>query len=106
MLGANLRFLAETFTDIESLRDLLLVPALSEHESGAPVAITTASKEPKSDAAETEGELTAAGSCTFAPSSSSPSRSGTPVPVPANKGEVTVSHNVSSFVPQGAMRCA
>lgn len=46
--------------DGKYIRDLLLTLALSEHESGAPVAITIASKEPKSDAAKSEGELTAA----------------------------------------------
>lgn len=46
--------------DGKYIRDMLLTLALSEHESGAPVAITIASKEPKSEAAKTEGELTAA----------------------------------------------
>jgi Domain of unknown function (DUF4338)/DDE_Tnp_1-associated len=46
--------------DGKYIRDLLLTLALSEHESGAPVAITIASKEPKSEASKTEGELTAA----------------------------------------------
>ena len=46
--------------DGKYIRDLLLTLSLSEHESGAPVAITIASKEPKSDASKTEGELTAA----------------------------------------------
>jgi hypothetical protein len=41
-------------------RDLLLTLGLSEHESGAPVAITIASKQPKSEASKTEGEITAA----------------------------------------------
>ena len=40
--------------------DLLLTLSLSEHESGAPVAVTIASKEPKSETSKTEGELTAA----------------------------------------------
>jgi hypothetical protein len=34
--------------------------AFSEHESGAPVAMTIASREPKTDKAGTEGEITAA----------------------------------------------
>jgi hypothetical protein len=38
----------------------MLTLSLSEHESGTPVAITIASKEPKSEASKTEGELTAA----------------------------------------------
>jgi len=46
--------------DGKYIRDLLLTLALSEHESGAPVAVTIASKEPKSDASKTEGEITAA----------------------------------------------
>ena len=46
--------------DGKYIRDLLLTLSLSEHESGAPVAVTIASKEPKSDASKTEGELTAA----------------------------------------------
>lgn len=46
--------------DGKYVRDLVLTVALSEHESGAPVAITIASKEPKSEKAKTEGELTAA----------------------------------------------
>jgi hypothetical protein len=46
--------------DGKYIRDLMLTLALSEHESGAPVAITIASKEPKSEASKTEGELTAA----------------------------------------------
>jgi hypothetical protein len=46
--------------DGKTIRDLLLTLSLSEHESGAPVAITIASKEPKSDASKTEGEITAA----------------------------------------------
>jgi hypothetical protein len=46
--------------DGKYIRDLLLTLALSEHESGAPVAITIASKEPKSEASKTEGEITAA----------------------------------------------
>ena len=46
--------------DGKYIRDLLLTLALSEHESGAPVAITIASKQPKSEASKTDGELTAA----------------------------------------------
>lgn len=46
--------------DGKYIRDLLLTLALSEHESGAPVATTIASKEPKSEASKTEGEITAA----------------------------------------------
>jgi hypothetical protein len=46
--------------DGKYIRDLLLTLALSEHESGAPVAVTIASKAPKSEASKTEGELTAA----------------------------------------------
>lgn len=36
------------------IHDLMLTLSLSEHESGAPVAITIASKEPKSEASKTE----------------------------------------------------
>lgn len=46
--------------DGKYIRDLLLTLAFSEHESGAPVALTIASKEPKSEEAKTEGEITAA----------------------------------------------
>jgi len=46
--------------DGKYISDLLLTLGLSEHESGAPVAVTIASKEPKSEASKTEGELTAA----------------------------------------------
>lgn len=46
--------------DGKYIRDLLLTLALSEHESGAPVAITIASKEPKSETSKTEGEIIAA----------------------------------------------
>jgi len=46
--------------DGKYIRDLLLTLALSEHESGTPVAVTIASKEPKSEASKTEGEITAA----------------------------------------------
>ncbi len=46
--------------DGKYIRDLLLTLALSEHETGAPVAVTIASKEPKSEASKTEGEITAA----------------------------------------------
>lgn len=46
--------------DGKYVRDTVLTLALSEHESGAPVAVTIASKEPKSEEAKTEGELTAA----------------------------------------------
>ncbi len=46
--------------DGKYVRDLILTLALSEHESGAPVAVTIASKEPKSEASKTEGEITAA----------------------------------------------
>ena len=42
------------------MRDLVLTLALSEHESGAPVVMTIASKEPKTQKAKIEGELTAA----------------------------------------------
>ena len=45
--------------DGKYVRDLVLTLALSEHESGAPVAMTIASKEPKTEKAKTEGELTA-----------------------------------------------
>jgi hypothetical protein len=49
--------------DGKYIRDLLLTLSLSEHESGAPVAVTIASKEPKSDASKTEAErIAAAGS--------------------------------------------
>ena len=46
--------------DGKYIRDLILTLALSEHETGAPVAVTIASKEPKSEASKTEGEITAA----------------------------------------------
>lgn len=46
--------------DGKYIRDLLLTLGLSEHDSGAPVAVTIASKAPKSEASKTEGELTAA----------------------------------------------
>ena len=46
--------------DGKYIRDLLLTLALSEHESGAPVAVTIASKKPKCEKSKTEGELTAA----------------------------------------------
>jgi len=46
--------------DGKYVRELVLTLALSEHESGAPVAMTLASKEPKTEKAKTEGELTAA----------------------------------------------
>ena len=46
--------------DGKYIRDLMLTLSLSEHESGTPVAITIASKEPKSETSKTEGELTAA----------------------------------------------
>jgi hypothetical protein len=46
--------------DGKYVRDLVLPLALSEHESGAPTAMTIASGEPKSERAKTEGELTAA----------------------------------------------
>jgi len=46
--------------DGKYVRDLVLTLALSEHETGAPVAVTIASKEPKTEKAKTEGELTAA----------------------------------------------
>ena len=46
--------------DGKYVRDLVLTLALSEHETGAPVAVTIASKEPKSRASKTEGEITAA----------------------------------------------
>ena len=46
--------------DGKYVRDLVLTLALSEHESGAPVAMTIASKAPKCEASKTEGELTAA----------------------------------------------
>jgi hypothetical protein len=46
--------------DGKYIRDLVLTLALSEHDTGAPVAVTIASKEPKSEAAKTEGEITAA----------------------------------------------
>jgi len=46
--------------DGKYIRDLMLTLSLSEHESGAPVAVTIASKEPKSEASKTEGEITAA----------------------------------------------
>jgi hypothetical protein len=46
--------------DGKYIRDRILTLALSEHETGAPVAVTIASKEPKCEASKTEGELTAA----------------------------------------------
>lgn len=46
--------------DGKYVRDLVLTLAFSEHETGAPVAMTIASKEPKTESAKTEGELTAA----------------------------------------------
>jgi hypothetical protein len=46
--------------DGKYIRDLILTLALSEHETGAPVAVTIASKQPKSEASKTEGEITAA----------------------------------------------
>lgn len=46
--------------DGKYVRDTVLTLALSEHESGAPVHITIASKAPKSAESKTEGELTAA----------------------------------------------
>ena len=46
--------------DGKYVRDLVLTLALSEHETGAPTAMTIASKEPKSEKAKVEGELTAA----------------------------------------------
>jgi hypothetical protein len=46
--------------DGKYVRDLILTLAFSEHESGAPVAMTIASREPKTDKAKTEGEITAA----------------------------------------------
>jgi len=46
--------------DGKYVRDLVLTLALSEHESGAPVAMTIASKAPKCEASKIEGELTAA----------------------------------------------
>jgi hypothetical protein len=46
--------------DGKYVRDLVLTLALSEHETGAPVAMTIASKAPKCEASKTEGELTAA----------------------------------------------
>lgn len=46
--------------DGKYVRDMVLTLALSEHESGAPVIMTVASKEPKTEKAKTEGELTAA----------------------------------------------
>ena len=42
--------------DGKYIRDLLLTLALSEHESGAPVAVTIASKQPKSEASKNEGD--------------------------------------------------
>jgi hypothetical protein len=46
--------------DGKYIRELMLTLALSEHASGAPVAVTIASKEPKSEASKSEGEITAA----------------------------------------------
>ena len=46
--------------DGKYVRDLVLTLAFCEHETGAPVAMTIASKEPKTQKAKTEGELTAA----------------------------------------------
>lgn len=46
--------------DGKYVRDLLLTLTFSEHQSGAPVVVTIASKEPKSEQSKTEGELTAA----------------------------------------------
>lgn len=42
------------------VRESILTLALSEHESGAPVAVAIASRKPKTEEAKTEGELTAA----------------------------------------------
>ena len=46
--------------DGKYVRDLLLTPAFSEHESGAPVPVPIPPKEPKSEQSKTEGEITAA----------------------------------------------
>ena len=46
--------------DGKYIRELVLTLAFSEHGSGAPVAVTIASRQPKSQAAKTEGEITAA----------------------------------------------
>jgi hypothetical protein len=46
--------------DGKYVRDLVLTLGLSEHGSGAPVAMLVASREPKSEEAKTEGEITAA----------------------------------------------
>ena len=84
---------------VQNRRFLLLTLALSEHESGTPVAITLASKDRGHGRIEHRhveifaiepaacGLPQPAGSRTFAPSSSSPSRSCPPVPEPANKAK-------------------
>jgi hypothetical protein len=46
--------------DGKYIRDLVLTLCLSEHESGAPVAMTMAARAAKTDEAKREGELTAA----------------------------------------------
>lgn len=46
--------------DGKYVRNIVLTLAFCEHETGAPVAMTIASKEPKTEKAKTEGELTAA----------------------------------------------
>ena len=46
--------------DGKYVRDLVLTLGLSEHESGAPVAVTIACQQPKTQQAKTEGEITAA----------------------------------------------
>jgi hypothetical protein len=46
--------------DGKYVRDLLLTLSLSEHQSGAPVAVTIASDKPRGEGSKTEGEITAA----------------------------------------------
>lgn len=46
--------------DGKYVRDIVLTLGLSEHSTGAPAAILVASREPKSEQAKTEGEITAA----------------------------------------------
>jgi hypothetical protein len=46
--------------DGKYIRDIVLSLCLSEHDSGAPVAMTIAAQAPKTEEAKREGELTAA----------------------------------------------
>lgn len=60
-LGAHIGTLSRALAlDGKYVRDLVLTLAFSEHETGTPVAMTIASKEPKTEKAKIEGELTAA----------------------------------------------